>query len=316
MNIAPVTLQISLAPTDLPHAKHILPHQLQQWAGQVDEVLLTLDLHQSKGRFSKGWNERLPQMRVLIDECCSQYSNVYLKEVDYSPETVAQVGSIFFDQPFVPTKDFRGGPFYSYFYGLFAAKHKYVFHMDSDMMFGGGSSTWIGEAIQLLNEKPNVLFCSPLPGPPRFDGQLKFQNPDGRYKIRKPESETHTSLAFRFSTVSSRIFLLDKQRFSSIVKKLELIQPSIFNLFKAYAKKNPPYELPEINFSRALLKKSMYRVDFLGQEPGMWSVHPVCRSNLFYENLPHIIQRIKLGEIPHIQRGDYNLSESLINVNY
>jgi hypothetical protein len=30
----PVTLQISLAPTDLPHAVHIVTHQLRQWAAQ------------------------------------------------------------------------------------------------------------------------------------------------------------------------------------------------------------------------------------------------------------------------------------------
>jgi hypothetical protein len=54
------TLQINLAPTDLPHLIHILPHQIRQFGGQVDEILLTLDLHQSCGRFGTAWKERLP----------------------------------------------------------------------------------------------------------------------------------------------------------------------------------------------------------------------------------------------------------------
>src|ERR671922_3024328 len=78
-----VTLQISLAPTDLPHATHILPHQLRQWAGQVDEILLIVDLHQSCGRFSEGWKERLPGLRLLINACCAKYPNAHSLDVDY-----------------------------------------------------------------------------------------------------------------------------------------------------------------------------------------------------------------------------------------
>ena len=39
----PVSVQISLAPSDLPHAGAILPHQLRTFAGQAGEVLLTVD---------------------------------------------------------------------------------------------------------------------------------------------------------------------------------------------------------------------------------------------------------------------------------
>ena len=54
-----VTLQISLAPTDLPTAKHTVPHQLRVWADQVDEILLVLDKHRSHGRYSMDWQEQL-----------------------------------------------------------------------------------------------------------------------------------------------------------------------------------------------------------------------------------------------------------------
>ena len=39
-----VTLQVNVAPVDLPHATEILPHQLRQWGGQVQEILFTFDL--------------------------------------------------------------------------------------------------------------------------------------------------------------------------------------------------------------------------------------------------------------------------------
>src|SRR6266568_7027687 len=159
-----VTLQINLAPTDLPHARHILPHQLRQWAGQVDEVVLTLDLHRSGGRFSEAWEERLPGMRDLVERCFGLYATARLCEVDYSASVAADIGVRFFGGRSVPAKDWNGGPFYSYFFGLHAASNNYVFHMDSDMMFGGGSQTWAGEAVRLLRERADVLICSPLPG--------------------------------------------------------------------------------------------------------------------------------------------------------
>lgn len=105
------TLQINLAPSDWLHAKHTLPHQLRQFAHQVDEILLTLDLHRSAGRFAEGWEERLPQIKLLIDECCNQYPHAHLKEVDYSPEIVAKVSAMFFGGRSIPPKDFRGGLF-------------------------------------------------------------------------------------------------------------------------------------------------------------------------------------------------------------
>jgi hypothetical protein len=299
-----VTLQISLAPTDLPHAVHILPHQLQQWAGQVDEVLLVLDTHQSRGRFAEGWEERLPKMRLLIDQCCATYPNTYVREVDYSPEVMAKVGSLFFDQPSVPTKDFRGGPFYSYFFGLYAAKHNYVFHLDSDLIFGGGSKTWITEAVKLLADKNDILTCSPLPGPPTSDGQLKTQT---------AELEPYTSLAFRFASLSSRLFLLDRERFISKIQRLRLNPPALSNILKAWVEGNPPYEIPEILFTQAMLEHRLYRVDFLGQEPGMWSIHPPYRSETFYQKLPEIIQLIEAGNVPEGQRGDYDLNDCLID---
>src|SRR5205807_576517 len=139
--------------------------------------------------------------------------------------------------------DWNGGPFYSYFFGLHAAKHQYVFHMDSDMMYGGGSSTWIAEALHLLAERPDALVCSPLPGPPTTDGRLRSQ-------VLEPEP--HTSLAFRSRALSTRLFLLDRNRFASRIKQLPLTQPPRRRIWQALAEGNPPYELPEVIFSRAM----------------------------------------------------------------
>jgi len=305
-----VTLQINLAPTDLPHARHILPHQLRQWAGQVDEVLLTLDLHRSGGRFSEAWAERLPGMRDLVDRSCAQYPAARLAEVDYSAGVAAEIARRFFGGRPVPAKDWNGGPFYSYFFGLHAATNDYVFHLDSDMMFGGGSKTWLAEGVSLLQERTDVLICSPLPGPPEADGRLRSQ---GRGGLPQEQAEPHLSAGFRFPHLSSRLFLMDLPRFATAIGHLPLTQPPRIRRLQALVRGNPPFNLPEAIFSAAMAEHSLFRVDFLGEPPGMWSVHPPYRSPEFYQALPGLIERIEAGDVPDAQRGDHDVNDSMVD---
>jgi hypothetical protein len=299
-----VTLQISLAPTDLPHARRILPHQLGQWANQVDEVLLTVDLHRSRGRFSDGWSERLPGLRGLIEECCARYPRARSAEVDYSQERRDKLSMAYFGGQPIPTKDWIGGPFYSYFYGLHAARHSYVLHMDSDMLFGGGSPTWTTEAVRLLVARPEVLVCSPLLGPPTADGSLRSQ-------VLEPESLA--SLAYRSPKLSTRLFLIDMERLRSRLAPLPLLRPPTLHLLQARLDGNPPFALPEEIISYAMAQRDMIRVDFLGAPPGMWSLHPPHRSALFYDRLPELIRQVEIGEVPEGQRGFHNMNGSMID---
>ena len=70
----PVSVQISLAPSDLPHAGAILPHQLRTFAGQAGEVLLTVDDRKgaAHGRFADGWDERRPGLERLLEQCAAE----------------------------------------------------------------------------------------------------------------------------------------------------------------------------------------------------------------------------------------------------
>src|SRR4051794_4109563 len=126
------TLQINLAPTDLPHVRHILPHQLRQFGRQVDEVLLTLDLHRSRGRFGTAWQERLPGLLELVSAQAAANPKIRVHEVDYSSDAIATVSNQFFGGQLIPPKDWNGGPFYSYFSGFANARYDYVLHLDSD----------------------------------------------------------------------------------------------------------------------------------------------------------------------------------------
>jgi hypothetical protein len=243
-------------------------------------------------------------MRRLLDRCCSEYDHARVLEVDYSPGVSERLGAEFFDGRPIPRKAFLGGPFYSYFFGLDAVSHNYVLHADADMMYGGGSQTWIAEAIDLLKERPDVVFCSPLPGPPTDTAELRSQT---------LEREPHTSLAFRAHEVSTRIFFMDMERFRSRMAGLTVTRPPFVAWLRAVVDGHPARLDFETIYSRAMVARGLLRVDFLGSEPGMWSVHPPYRSARFYERLPGLIEEIESGRIPEAARGHHDVHDSMVD---
>jgi hypothetical protein len=301
MTPPPVTLQISVAPSDFRHACDLLPHQFRAWAGQVAEVLITVDLHRSSGRFSARWEEGKDKIVPLAQSL----PGARVVPVDYSPEAAARVSAEFFGGQPVPAKDFRGGPYYSYFFALTEARQPYVLHADSDMFFGGGSQTWMAEAIAHMEAHPEVLLSAPLPGPPTADGRLRSQ---------QAEPEPGPARAFRFDTMSTRLFLLDRRRFRSTIGALRPHRPPAWrNTIKALVEGNPPQDLPEHLFTEDMRARGLVRREFLGTAPGMWSLHPPYRSEDFYRRLPELVRRVEAGDMPEAQTGDHDVNASLVD---
>src|ERR1700677_2566349 len=301
------TLETTRAPTDPPQAVDILPHQLRQWGAQVQEIMFTFDLHRTAhgGRFADGWEERRAPMRELLDELCAAHPGARVAEVDYSPEKMREVAAAFTGEASMPAKNTNGAPISPYFYGLHEASNDLILHLDSDVMFGGASQTWIAEASELLASNPDVLVCNPLPGPPRADGTLVRES--------APRFE-HASPAYSFKTVSSRLFFTDRRRLRERLFPLRLLGPvRLVSAVKARMHGNPPYRAPELSISAVMAKAGLYRVDFLGAAPGMWSLHPPYRSEEFYRELPNLIERIENGDVPDAQRGDYDLNDSMLD---
>jgi hypothetical protein len=299
-----VTLQINLAPMDLRHAREILPHQLRQLGDQVVEILLVVDVNKNPKVDPAAWKRGRAALRELAEACRERYPNLTLLEVDGSPAVAEQVADAFCGGQPLPERDWRGAPIYAYFFALWAAKHDYILHMDSDMMYGGGSRTWVREAVTLLKSRPDVLLCSPLPGPPTADGRLTAQT-----LPREPLD----SLAYRADDVSSRVFLLDRARFRAHARPLAVIPPPRRKLVLAHVDGYPPFDTAEVMLSRALVNSGLIRIDFLGRDPGLWSVHPPYRSELFYERLPSLIARIEAGDVTEAQRGNYDVDDSMID---
>jgi len=273
----------------------------------VEEIIFTFDLHRTArgGRFAEGWQERRAPMLELLENLCSEYPAARIVEVDYAPQAATQLADAFTDGLPVPAKDTKGAPIYPYLYGLRVAGNDLVLHLDSDVMFGGGSQTWVAEACTLLAENSDVLACNPLPGPP---------TPDGRLYKQTASPFAHSSLAFRFATISTRLYLIDRERMRERLLPLRLAGPMRpVSRFKAWMHGNPPYRATELTVSDAMGAAGLCRVDFLGAAPGMWSLHPPYRSEEFYRELPRLVEQIEAGSVPDAQRGDYDINDSMFD---
>jgi hypothetical protein len=311
---AGVTLQVNVAPSDLPHAEETLRHQLRQWRGQVVDVIYTLDLHRSAGPRGEHFEERRPGMQQLMMALTSSSDACRVVEVDYSDDARQRVGAMFFAGGTPPLKDCFGAPFFAYFYGLSTVETRYVLHVDCDMLFGGGSPVWLSEAIEVLRLRPDVLFVSPLAGPPTSDARI----PRGVRRAQRrtqqfgsePVLEHTTPLTYRLRHVSSRVFLTDLVRLRE-AGPLSVMDAPPWTYGSDLAV--TPFLPAETTLSRAMHDGGWLRLDYLGSAPGMWVLHPPQRGRAFNANLPGVIAAIERGDVPPEQRGVFELVDDLVD---
>jgi len=308
-----IAVQISTFPMDVRHFEYLLPHHVRAWGSSVDRIVVTIDTHRSRaGRYrGSNFNKTLEKLCRLINDAQKSYPQLEAVDVDYSEAAQRAVAGYFFDREAIPPKAWDGGYFYSLFYGLYAANAQYVMHFDSDMMFGGGSKTWMQEAIACMEHRPDVLVVEPFPGPPRPDGQIFGHDYIGGFRHWREDSPQP---AYRFNHVSSRAFVMDMNRFKNKLGKLPWVPASPAQKLKARILGHPPEVIEaELLLSKTLQQFGLYRIDMLGNSPGMWSLHPPYRSEEFYRRLPEFIRAVETGLIPDGQRGHYDLNNSMID---
>jgi hypothetical protein len=99
-----------------------------------------------------------------------------MHEVDYSRNAVTTISEQFFGGELIPPKDWNG----TFLLIISRALLMLGFHIDSDMMFGGGSQIRIAEAKRLMEARPEVMVCNPHPGPPNCRWATALSDPYAR----------------------------------------------------------------------------------------------------------------------------------------
>lgn len=241
-----------------------------------------------------------------LRSCCEQLigSGVIDQaiEIDYSESYRKRVYKKHFASPVRHTHNHRGYPILGSIFAIEESQADYVVHFDSDMLLHQDRNfSWIERGITLLHQYPEVISVLPLSGAPTVDGTLKQQQEVGEAYERDPGG------FYRFKTFTSRVFLINRTRFNSLLPlRLKLPWISIIKNYMTTTNTLPPWE--DIIGGR-LEETSFIRVDL--DSPLAWTLHPEDHGPEFVKALPRIIERVEEGWFPSGQAGYYDLQLEL-----
>ena len=302
-----MTLQINVAPVDLPHAAHILPHQLAPvgGTGAGDPVHVRPSPHaHTAGTSAEGWEERRAPMRELLEDLCRRSSRgshrrgrLCARERDGRDRRRVHRRRRRF-----PPRTRRARPSTRTSTGSRGAKRPRVPpRLRSDVRRLQPDVDRRGR--RAAGRASDVLGCSPLPGPPTADGQLRRRArcASSTARPRIASDAQHPPVPDRPPAPARRLAApaLPGRAMRSAAQGAAARQPSI--------------QAAELAITDAMAAAGLFRVDFLGAPPGMWSLHPPYRSAEFYRELPRLLERIESGAIPDAQRGDYDINNSMFD---
>lgn len=299
-------MQISTAPTDNRLLGNTIPHQIKVFEEQVSEILITGDIRPGKGRFQFDDNA-IQKFRNILDSFKDLSPKVKVLFVDYDPKTRKEIAADLWGLSDLPIKDYRGGPFYSYLYGIGMASGSHILHLDSDILLGGEAGSWSSEAMELYESDPRIATILPYSGPPFLDDKI----PD-HYRLRaKPYRDiSNTYMSNSFTT---RVFFVSKKRIRLILNQVQLKKPDMLRSMLGLWYQNPLVMAPEQLISSFLENGDYFRVDYPGSGVPFWTLHPPFRSEEFYNRLEGIIEAVENNEIPPEQRGYHDLNKGFIN---
>jgi hypothetical protein len=293
-----ISAQINLAPSDYKIARLCLEHELAKIHPFVDEVVLTNETRPGFGRFSANWETGAAEMAKIQAAIMAKYPKVRRADISYSMSHRKAVAEYFGQKALLPLRDYRGGPFYAYFFGLYSCANDVIFHLDSDMLFGGDAGPWFQQALKELAD-PNTFAVSPLPGPPTADGTL-----------RQPAITSDSAKRrYTFQHFSTRVFMTDRRK---LLGMQFAARPKPAGIVQGVACGHPAFNLPERTINRRLARTDEVRVDLAG-DGLFWSLHPLFKSERYIAALPELIARVEAGDMPEAQRGLPDIHDALFD---
>jgi hypothetical protein len=292
------TLSILVARTDVPYMTQTIPHIVRSCRHPFVERVLIVDTAPLHKRYRSNPNiGTLEQLRKCCQQLVEQKVVDQAIDIDYSRESCKRLFTKNFGQIVKHTHDHRGYPILGILFALDRSVGRYLLHFDSDMLLHQAAGfDWVGKAVEVMDKHPEVMFCSPLPGPPQSAGQLqqgtaRFElDPDGFY---------------RFKQFTSRKFLVDKERLNKVLPRTPLYVPSRRRRWLSLLTGDSTLCGWEDMISVMLMGSEYVRADLAS--PEAWTLHTPNHGPEFLAKLPSVIERVEAGSFPPGQAGDYDL---------
>lgn len=294
------TLSINACVTDVPFLFTTVSHLVRACRYPFREKMLVIDTAPMKGRYRDQELPRFSELAAVAEQLVSRGVIDQVIEVDYQPSVRNPILAKHLGRAVRETHDFRDAPIYAYLFAYEAATADYFLHFDADMLlYQAEDFNWIQTAIDCLDQNPDILTITPLPGPPQLGLELKQRgipyrlNPNGY---------------FEFKEFTARRYLLDRRRFDRCLP-LPLSHVSWKRQLAAKVTGRSAIERWEGMVTNKLLASPYIRADLAS--PQAWTLHAINHDAQFLRLLPQIIDRIERGDYPAAQAGDYDLQLDL-----
>ena len=296
------TLSILAGPRDLPFFAQIVRHLVRVSRFPFSQRILIADTEPRQRSRSPNDVELLERFRIECDALRRESVIDTVIELDLRRDRALRrrLAQRHFQGTSRETRDFRGAPLFGWIASLDQSEATYHLHFDSDiLLYQEANYCWMQDAFRVLRDRPDVMFISPLPGPPRKDGQLI--QPNVRF-------EQDADGFFSFKTFSSRRFLVDRRRFDELLP-LKFTYASRRHRMLSFLNGKSAACNWEQMVDAALRQSPFCRAHL--ESPKAWSLHIPDHSPRFVEMLPSLISHVEAGLYPEEQAGHYDLNLDL-----
>ena len=317
----PVSVWILAARTDLPYLAETIPHQMRVCHYPFGERVLALDTAPLTGDKLKRYGTGSQQ---AVRDACQKLLDAgvmdRIEEIDYDPSRVEQIYTKYFGAAQAQrmrghTHNWKGSTVYASLYCIEQAASDYYLHFDADMLlYQAPGYSWIAEAVQHLQQVPEIAAIRPLCGPPHPEGKLFRAHP-----YTYDERGFYAQNCF-----SMRAYLVDRRQFARLApiplswKFLPMWSRHVPAPLQALSAKVERRLRPQTQMlpgaiasfepmtSDRLAATQYFRADLAS--PQAWTIHPANHSAEFIQALPQLIRLIEQGQYPPEQAGHYDLN--------
>ena len=297
MNFRSCTLSILVARTDVPFMMQTIPHLVRKCQFDISERVLVIDTAPLSDNYrSRPGIGTMEELRLCCQQLLERKVVDKLLDIDYSEQYRKQVYKKHFGHDIKTTHDFRGYPILGSVFAIESSQTDYIVHFDSDMLlYQQAEHNWIQDGIDLMQQNPDIMFVSPLSGPPSGDGSLRQKGVD---------YQRHSSGHYSFTDFTSRKFLVNRKRLEEILP-LQPLWISWKRRYLSYFTGKSAMWSWEVMISNRLKATDYVRVDL--DSPQAWTLHTPDHGAKFIQSLPTVIDRVEKGDYPPVQAGDYDL---------
>lgn len=292
-------LSILVARTDTRFMLQTIPHLVRTCRFPFGRRVLKVDTAPLGRRY-----RRKPGIGTAeeLQACCNQLLQAGVVDaivpIDYSRNSRRRIYSKHFAGPMRQTHSHGGYPILGSIEAVEESRAEFLVHFDSDMLlYQEPGFSWIDEGIKLLREHQDLVAVLPRSGPPHQSGRLRQQEETG--EVYEPDARG----IYCFKTFTSRVFLIDRQRFDRVLPlrpRLPLIE-----ILRNYFTTHNTMPEWETMVGYRLQETGLVRADLTSTRA--WTLHPDERGDRFEAALPNLITRIEAGYYPIEQGGYYDL---------